>query len=344
VSWCCSRGRLFIIWIMLCGFDVKYCRAKAHDAATTSSGRREAPRNPYGDRYGGQFAMKADTGVGYESGGFYDDYEDMFGRSPQAKVADSGKARAESAEKRTDQFHKLVFAFLKTLLPSPDTRVGNSSFDVAPPGALVSFLTNSKILDKAAELLRNDSLDDATKRKELYMALVGFLQVVGTQDATKQKVVYSERIVWPDTVNLLVLSFQGPGKNRSQTGSSLASGLRNLNIQSEVMLKGALGAKKEFADQQGTDMLWLCRMISDLSSHLRIRAGEAKGGLTTHGIVEVPDEQIWPTYAFGSKARMASEARKGRVRRLITEVTTLKTGLAQGIYVKHAMSRLDCMK
>jgi hypothetical protein len=336
---------LFVVWIMLCGFDVKYCRAKAHDAATTSSGRREVPRYPHGDRLEGRYSTKADNGVGYESGGFYDDYEDMFGRSPQqAKVADSGKARAESAEKRTDQFHKLVFAFLKTLLPSPDARAGNSSFDVAPPGALVSFLTNSKILDKAAELLRNDSLDNATKRKELYMALVGFLQVVGTHEATKQKVVYSERIVWPDTINLLVLSFQGPGKNRSQTGSSLASGLRNLHIQSEVMLKGAMGAKKEFADQQGTDMLWLCRMISDLSSHLRIGSGEARGGLTTHGIVEVPDEQIWPTYAFERNARMANEARKGRVRRLITEVTTLKTGLAQGIYVKHAMSRLDCMK
>ena len=25
LGWCCSRGRLFIIWIMLCGFDIKFC-------------------------------------------------------------------------------------------------------------------------------------------------------------------------------------------------------------------------------------------------------------------------------------------------------------------------------
>lgn len=32
------------------------------------------------------------------------------------------------------------------------------------------------------------------------------------------------------------------------------------------------------------------------------------------------------------------------MRKLITEVTTLKTGLAEGIFVKHALSRLDCVK
>jgi len=176
------------------------------------------------------------------------------------------------------------------------------------------------------------------------MALVGFLRVVGTHEALKEKVVYGERIVWPDTVNLLVLSFQGAGSNRSQMGSSLAAGLRNLSIQSEIMLKGAMGVKKEFSDQQGTDMLWLCRMISDLSSHLRIENDGGQKGLMTHGITEVPDEKIWPTYAFGRKARAATELRKGRMKRLITEITTLKTGLAEGIYVKHAMSRLDVMK
>jgi hypothetical protein len=45
----------------------------------------------------------------------------------------------------------LVFAFLGMLLPSVD---GGSSFDATPPAAVVSMLVNSKVLDKAAELLR----------------------------------------------------------------------------------------------------------------------------------------------------------------------------------------------
>jgi hypothetical protein len=197
------------------------------------------------------------------------------------------KCRQKMQRRGRDQFHKLVFAILATLFPRPDR---GSGFDVQPPGAVASVLLNSKVLDKAAELLRNDSLDNVTKRKDLYMALVGFLRVVGTHEATKQKVVYSERVVWPGDVNILALSFQGPGSSRCQAGSSLADGLQNLNIQSEVMLKGALGARKEFADQQGTDMLWLWRMISDLSSHLWIKMDDPRRGLTTHGIVEVAEE------------------------------------------------------
>lgn len=284
LNWCCSRGRLFVIWILLCGFDTKYCRANQRDAATTSSVRSHTQ------------APNKDTG--YDSGGL-EDWGGMFGgyihmhATPRANNDDVGeKMRADGAEKAADQFHKLIFSFLTTLLPSPDARASDTSFDDAPPVALVSILLNSKILDKAAELLRNDSLDDATGRKGLYMALIGFLRVGGTHGALKKKIVYGERVVWHDSINLLVLSFQGPGKYRSQTGSSLASGLRNLNIQSEIMLRGALASRHEFTDTHGTDMLWLCRMISDLSSHLRIESQDARAG-KTHGIVEVADDAVW---------------------------------------------------
>jgi hypothetical protein len=62
-----------------------------------------------------------------------------------------GKWKADDKEKREDQFHRLVFAFLRTFLPSVD---GGSSFGATPPAAVVSMLVNNKVLDKAAELLR----------------------------------------------------------------------------------------------------------------------------------------------------------------------------------------------
>jgi hypothetical protein len=250
----------------------------------------------------------------------------------------------EDIEKRADLFNRIVFSILKVLFPCPDNKPTNTSFDNDPPGAFVSILINSKTLDKAAELLRNDSLDNATKRKDLYKALICFLRVTGTHEATKDKAVYSERTVWPGNINLLTLSFHGSGSIQSEAGSSLAAGLRNLNIQREVMLKSALGARKEFTDQQGKDILWLCRMISDLCSHLGIKGDDAQRGLTTHGIVEVPDDEIWQCYFFSSDARNVTQARAGRIKRLITEAATPKTGLAEGIFVKHAMSRLDVMK
>lgn len=186
-----------------------------------------------------------------------------------------------------------------------------------------------------------------TKRKHLYTTLLDFLRALGTHDATKATAICDDRIVWPDNVNLLTLSFQGPGANRSEASSSLAAGLRNLNIQSELMLKCAMTsatAKNDFADQQGADLLSLCRMISDLSTHLRIGNNVNQQRLTTHGVVEVPDDQIWPTYYFTRQAQAAMQAPRGRIKRLITEITTLKTGLAEGIFIKHAMSRLDVMK
>ena len=90
------------------------------------------------------------------------------------------------------------------------------------------------------------------------------------------------------------------------------------------------------------DLLWLCREISDLSQYLEI--GEGNAELVDRGIVEVPDDQIWPCFHFAREAQMTTQSPRGRVKRLITEITTLKTGLSSGIYVKHAMSRLDVMK
>jgi hypothetical protein len=206
-------------------------------------------------------ATRPDNGTGYASGFDDDDYFDSRGYYTKQVANDSAKKHAQSVEQRIDTFYALVFAFLDKLLPSAE---GTSSFDVAPPAALVSVVLNSKVLDKAAELLRNDSLDDATKRKGLYMVLVGFLRVVGTHESTKQKVVFGERVVWPDSINLLTLNFQGVSKVRSSTGSSLATGLKNLALQSDVILSGALSSKSEFEDKAGTDLLWLYRIFRTL--------------------------------------------------------------------------------
>ena len=212
---------------MLCGFDIKYCKTKCADAAVTSTGRRTF-----------------DTGVGYAEGVYsYQDakYDTFFGYAPRSrqKKPDANKARAENAEQHRDLFSRMVFSFLGILLPSPN---GVSSFDTQPPGAVVSMLVASKMLDKAAELVRNDSLDNATKRNELYMALIDFLIVVGVHPATKQQAIFSERVVHPDSVNLLTVSFQGLPRDRRETASSLAQGLTNLKVQSDESKAGVFGS------------------------------------------------------------------------------------------------------
>ncbi|KAL1796375.1 hypothetical protein ACET3X_004915 [Alternaria dauci] len=316
---------------MLCGFDREYCQAKKTDATTKSKTSKTVGK-----------------GTGYDQSNLsiaaMYKIKDYGGTDRAGADRDADKHRALDAEKQKDKFYENLFAFLAVLFPSPDHNKSNiTRFDVDPPKAVLSMLINSKVLDKAAELLRNDSLDNATKRKNLYMAFFGFLRNVGVHELSKQAVMFDERVVLPDTINLLTLSFQGlPGKVSGQKGSALAENLRNLNIQSQVMLNGAQRSRHEFQDEQSTDLLWLCREISDLSQYLQI--GDGGAGPKDHGIIEVPDDQIWPIFCFAREAQAITQSPRGRIKRLITEVTTLKTGLSSGIYVKHAMSRLDVMK
>ncbi|CAN9252533.1 unnamed protein product [Alternaria alternata] len=290
------------------------------------------------DQFAGQ-VQTVERGTGYDQS--HMSMPEMFG---SREFGGRGRHRALDTERQKDRFYENLFAFLAVLCPSPDhNKPDTTRFDVDPPKAVLSMLINSKVLDKAAELLRNDSLDDATKRKNLYMAFFGFLRNVGVHKLSKQAVMFNERIVFPDNINLLTLSFKGLTENLSgQNASALAGNLRNLNIQSQVMLNGAQRSRNEFQDEQSTDLLWLCREISDLSQYLEI--GEGNAGPVDHGIVEVPDDQIWPYFHFAREAQMTTQSPRGRVKRLIIEITTLKTGLSSGIYVKHAISRLDVMK
>jgi hypothetical protein len=201
------------------------------------------------------------------------------------------------------------------------------------------MLVNSKILAKAAELLRNDSLENATQRKYLYMALISFLKRVGVHEVSKKEVMYEERVSRPNTVNLLSLSFGGSlsATEAENTASPLAECLGKLNIQSDMMMQNAQRLKHEFKDQRGQDMLWLCREISDLSSYLRIEQWWTQNNITSttqvpdHGIVEVPDKVIGATYMLMGPAQALTQSPPGRIMRLITEITSLKTSLPSGI-------------
>lgn len=327
---------MFLIWAILCGFDQKFSEAKQREATKTGTGRRNI---------GG--------GVGYDGSLYVGPMFGAVGRGLYSQTGpDPSKLRAQNAQQQSDNFNKPLLEILEELLPSLDR---NSSFDMSPPEAVADILLSSKILNYCAELLRNDSLEDATKRKELYQALLNVLRILGQHPVTAQKIVYTERVLRPDAVNIVTLSFQGNAagtrRGNEDTTSSLADGLRNLNVQSNIMLKGAMNNQKEFHTQEGQDMLWLCRQVSDLSEYLLRQTAAGSGGLgcgnkteaLDQGITEAPDQEIFETHNYGNQAKYI-QSPPGRMKRLITEITTLKTGLPAGIVVKYASSRPDLMK
>ncbi|KAF2681305.1 hypothetical protein K458DRAFT_406650 [Lentithecium fluviatile CBS 122367] len=52
LEWCCSRGGIFMIWVLLCGFDQQYSVAKLKEAATKGPGQA----THYGGRRGARYA------------------------------------------------------------------------------------------------------------------------------------------------------------------------------------------------------------------------------------------------------------------------------------------------
>ncbi|KAF2867286.1 hypothetical protein BDV95DRAFT_647791 [Massariosphaeria phaeospora] len=335
VSWCCSRGRLFLLWVFLCAFDEQFCTAKLAEAATKGKGVSRSSRS---------------NGVGYGGGGV--SLTDMyFGRQGQgrAEMAQAQeKRKAQSAEQKTDEFNGQILLFVEQLIPSLDRQ---SKFDKEPPAVVADILLNSKILSYSAELLRNDSLEDAARRKPLYDVFFRFLRIIGQHPVTANQTVYNERPVRPDTVNLLTISFQN-ASGKEEAATPLADLLRNLNVQSTIMLNGATKNQKDFQNEEGQQLLWLCRVIYDTSQWLLDKTpggcGTGTGGLGNapkeYGIVEVPDDHIFRTHCFAREASHMPNPAPGRIKRLITELTSLTTGLPPGIFVKYASSRLDMMK
>lgn len=368
VSWCCAGGRTFLIWHLLCGFDQRYCAARSKKIVNAEenmphTGKGKAPmiKKGSGVGFGGnirhysshpQPGMIPVSGLNEIAIG---EHLESFSGKPHTnarkgrKTGDpqmTSKRQAQIDQQSEDTFGSLILGLLNGVLPSP-TR--ESKFDVDPPEAILDMLGNSNILGYCAELLRNDSLKDATKRKQLYSTLLGFLRTVGSHYATSPAL-FGKRPVRSDTSNLLTLSFH-KSEAPKELIVSLADGLRNLNIQSDLVLQSAKRDEKDFHTEDGQTMLWMCRQISELSQYIRANMigdsdGQASLGVSPEelSIAEKPDELIMATHAHASKAKSMGQSVPGRFKRLITEITTLKTGLPPGIFVRYCEDRPDVLK
>ncbi|KAH7402570.1 hypothetical protein BKA66DRAFT_449066 [Pyrenochaeta sp. MPI-SDFR-AT-0127] len=372
VSWCCAGGRAFSIWVLLCGFDQHFCVTKTREkdanakpahkslfgskpkASNKPSGgvgfavrhRYSTSSMPSGMGYGGNTIGYGDTGNYHENSNpfFYKGKGHTLDPSTRLAKLD-GRSKAESAQQAEDNFNIVILELLKDLLPSLDR---DAAFDVDPPEAVTDMLVQSKILNYCAELLRNDSLDDATKRRQLYHALLSFLQTIGMH-VMANRTLFSERPVQSDSVNLLTLSFRSVKGESKEMASSLADSLRNLTTQSVLVLQSAKKNEEDFHSEEGQNMLLLCRQISELSQHiLAYTIGEPERNTATYSadlvISDVPDDQILATHKEAHIAKSLAFSPPGRLKRLITEISTLKTGLPPGIFIRYGETRPDVLK
>jgi len=240
VSWCCPRGRLFLIWAVTSGHDYLLWQEKTE----TDNRALSAARQP---KLGGR-------GVGYGGGSdedFYEDMRDFMRFGHQSKTSAQGaKTKASNAQLQSDSFNTGLLACLSLLLPKGGKRSElGRSYDTDPPAAIESIIINSRILDRIVAYLRNDSIEDVAQRKNIYDQVFEFLRLIGSHEQMG-KILFQERVDPGEGINLLTRSYgqiKTKGKSKPETGNPVFSYLKNLNTQSEIMLRGAQMAPKEFA-------------------------------------------------------------------------------------------------
>jgi len=370
LSWCCNGGRLFLLWLLLCGVDDHYFTTKEPETtqkkAETKPDKKKKPnkssRSAFGGSRRGMPAMaQMPSGMGYGSDMMDYDEEDFYeesafsgaghtlsGRRYGPNVANTGgKAKAMSAQNSEDQYLAMQIELVESLLPLWDRE---SSFDFDPPEFIADMLVHSKILHCCTELLRNDSLEDATKRIGVYQALFKFLRTLAAHWVTASRIIFDERPLRQDKACLLEWCWQNGAQVSEDKTASLFSCLRNLAEQSNVVLQGAKSNEREFQNVDGQNLLVLCRNISDLQEYLAANAHPGEAAKQTRsepevpGLSEIADNIILAAHKFGAPAKALSGTRTGRFKRLITEITTLSTGLPPGIFVRYAESRPDVLK
>lgn len=298
----------------------------------------------------------APKGIGY--GGHEDMHHFLTRGRREPKQPSSSKQRAafEEAIKKRDDLSRKCFVLLTRLISTHHA----SDSHGASSGKFASLLLSSTCLDVAAEILRNDSLEDAKKRKDLYCAVCELVTVLAKQNGTARLIVQERP--YKRGSELIRETNSSQGKGTLEKVMSLQSCMSNLVKQCKVISRNA---KTKDARSGFKDMHDICQLIlplSELLCGLKDWTDSAAMNVTTidssstldhnlwlnyhreHAYEDVPDDVMFADHAFSKRAKESKEAPKGRMKRLIEEGASLSTSLPPGIFVRYAENRPDVMK
>ncbi|KAI0896375.1 hypothetical protein F4806DRAFT_61417 [Annulohypoxylon nitens] len=361
VIWCCDAGRLAAIWALACGWEapswksrtvtrvVSKVRQQTNAKSTMMCGGL-APSHPSANA----------KGVGY--GGGRPEYFPF----PYLPCRRSRSQHRPTPKKSVDiqeyLLHEAYFRVLAVLLPSS---MPASPMDVSPPLFLAHMLSRSPLIERAATLLSSGSIDEVARQYYVHDAVLDLFNALGSHPATAG-LVYNDRSLYhPKGGSLLEVSV-GPMKNKGRiiakdTGKSMLALLQKLAAQSRTVLRHASVAHAEFQNGEGMNLINISQRISQLSHQheanmQRVRTtmdiSEENLGVNfsqwhrENCVIEVEDEIVMRNFVAQNSryAQAHTFPTRGRMKRLITEISTLRTSLPEGIFICHGSSRLDIMK
>ena len=331
LTWCCDQGRLFIIWVLLCFFDQHHLNNAAQSKAKASSSSKVANPLPTPN--------KAGTGFGGNRGGLW-----------PSRFADS-------LSDANDDIVQRVTNFLEMIWPgSPESSTG--PFDTHPPSVLLTMVSNSFLLDRTASLLRNDSIEDVSKRADLYDKVLSWVGAAGSHPFTANLVV-DERTTRTDGLSLLQISFgettsATKGKGRDEKSPSIAKCLEDLTTQSRMLVKN-LEKSKGKQSEQTHNTLNICKGIlivaGMLNKYIPIQVVTPRNPANAweqwqrdKAVSDISDQEMLSQHVFARQAKGLSHSPKDRIPRIVRELANIKTSLPPGIFVRHATNRVDVWK
>ena len=353
--WHCEGARLALIWLVLCGYD---SQAKQNERAMVV---KKPPLNKNKHKQG-------PSGIGYSLShdpiGADDldedeesDYEEFTGEQRQYKPSTT-----PTKQDLNDPLTVRIIGALVALLPSTTEQLIPTLFDANPPDELTSLLKCSSILERAAGLLRSSSLTDATRRFDVYSNLFSFIRALSHGGGKTSAILRQPRANIAGGHNLLSISYNASidtGKGTIDLAAPLASCMADLTKQSQMMLKRAAKDQVEFETEESQQMLLLCTNIND-SAELFWMGGKAVSTCTNSDdttenkdpyswqeemrVLEVSDEDILKQHSYADQAVKIKSPPIGRMRNIINELATLRTGLPPNIFVRYGEYRLDVMK
>ncbi len=291
LTWHCDAGRMALLWFLLCGYD---SHAKHNKCSTTISRKLPEPSKPRHRMFGRsrQKSTSIPRGVGYapdgesypeDEDGNYNGYDEMFPNAFVGQGVDlngnitppiggNERPRAPREVDSDDILTIHTISELSAVLPNELAMV-RTDFDINPPTLITAMLLRSSLLDKMAELLRNDSLEDATSRFTLYQNMVHLLQTLVRTTRGISEVLYTDRTVNKAGHNLLKVSLSEPTRLKDEAvnvAAPLALCMSNLCSQSEMVVKTAQRNNAMFSDsEEGQHLLLLCNEIIECNEEIQ---------------------------------------------------------------------------
>lgn len=288
-------------------------------------------------------------------------YADLNG-NPWANLNYTGVQGAQSALSTALQFFSMderIDGFVTTTLKALQKMIPGPEHNNLPP-ELLGMLHLSKLIDKVAELLRNDSLEDITSRKEIYKAALQFVKKLGSHSELIS-LVQTPRHHKQQSPGLESLTVHANWKVKREDQQlllgdkipSVAERLLQLAKQSDIVLSAP--EKEMLARESGQSMLDLCREVSEVYALIGATGSNSRQNKETQKIDEYQifhqkncltrdDRILTARHAFMGMAMQMTQSPPGRMKRLIAELANMATSLPVGIYVKVSECRPDIMR